>query len=53
MCVFFDSHFIYSQTGDERYAALENGVFVASGHFIYEKGVHTIVEYKVSQIRKG
>ncbi|EEH17883.2 hypothetical protein PABG_00446 [Paracoccidioides brasiliensis Pb03] len=38
------------QTGDEKYASLETGVWVAAGHFIYMKGNPTIVEYKVSKV---
>ncbi|PGG96060.1 hypothetical protein AJ79_09748 [Helicocarpus griseus UAMH5409] len=38
------------ETGEEKYASLENGVWVAAGHFIYEKGSPTIVEYKVSKV---
>ncbi|KAL1953663.1 hypothetical protein VTO42DRAFT_2374 [Malbranchea cinnamomea] len=38
------------ETGDERYADLENGVYVGAGHFIYNKGESTIVEYKVSKV---
>lgn len=41
------------QTGDQRYKALENSVFVGQGHFITEKGKPTIVEYTVSQVIKG
>ncbi|KAI1910535.1 hypothetical protein LOZ12_004469 [Ophidiomyces ophidiicola] len=41
------------ETGDERYAFLETEVFVAAGHFIYEKGQRPIVEYKVSKVCKG
>ncbi|OAX77808.1 hypothetical protein ACJ72_07890, partial [Emergomyces africanus] len=37
-------------TGDEKYASLETGVWVAAGHFIYEKGNPPIVEYKVSKV---
>lgn len=44
---------IIYQTGDERYAFLENEVYVAAGHFIYEKGQLPIVEYKVSRVCKG
>ncbi|OAL67095.1 hypothetical protein A7C99_1510 [Trichophyton rubrum] len=42
-----------SQSGDADHAALENGIFVASGRFIYEKGQKPIVDYKVSQVCKG
>ncbi|DAA73478.1 TPA_exp: hypothetical protein A8136_4659 [Trichophyton benhamiae CBS 112371] len=41
------------QSGDADHAALENGIFVASGRFIYEKGQKPIVDYKVSQVCKG
>ncbi|KAK2738881.1 hypothetical protein FQN57_006896 [Myotisia sp. PD_48] len=41
------------ETGDPKYVTLEQGVFVAAGHFIYEKGENPIVEYKVSQVCKG
>ncbi|KAL1998728.1 hypothetical protein VTN02DRAFT_5674 [Thermoascus thermophilus] len=40
------------ETGDERYKDLENRAFVASGHFIVEKGKPAVVEYKVSQVVK-
>ncbi|PGH21511.1 hypothetical protein AJ80_03179 [Polytolypa hystricis UAMH7299] len=38
------------QTGDAKYAELENRVWVGAGHFIYEKGQQPIVEYKVSKV---
>ncbi|EEQ28704.1 uncharacterized protein MCYG_01523 [Microsporum canis CBS 113480] len=41
------------ESGDADHAALENGIFVASGRFIYEKGKQPIVDYKVSQVCKG
>ncbi|EFR01541.1 hypothetical protein MGYG_04543 [Nannizzia gypsea CBS 118893] len=41
------------ESGDAEHAALENGIFVASGRFIYEKGQRPIVDYKVSQVCKG
>jgi hypothetical protein len=44
---------LISQTGDERYKELENGVFVAQGHFIAQAGKKNVVEYKVSQVIKG
>lgn len=46
------THFVF-ETGDQRYKALENSVFVGQGHFITEKGKPTIVEYTVSQVIKG
>lgn len=39
------------ETGSEKYKDLQNGTYVASGHFIKEPGVKgVIVEYKVSKV---
>lgn len=39
------------ETGSEKYKALENGVFVAAGHFVKEPGQKgVVVEYKVSKV---
>ncbi|PGH01343.1 hypothetical protein GX51_05274 [Blastomyces parvus] len=48
----FGNSFIHLtfETGDAKYASLETGVWVAAGHFIYEKGNPPIVEYKVSRV---
>ncbi|KKZ65534.1 hypothetical protein EMCG_08607 [[Emmonsia] crescens] len=48
----FGNSFIHLtfETGDEKYASLETSVWVAAGHFIYEKGNPPIVEYKVSKV---
>ncbi|KAF1950123.1 hypothetical protein CC80DRAFT_496974 [Byssothecium circinans] len=40
------------ETGSDKYKDLQNGVFVAAGHFVKE-GEKTIVEYKVSKVVKG
>jgi RNA polymerase I-specific transcription initiation factor RRN6 len=40
------------ETGSEKYKELENGTYVAAGHFVKEDG-KTIVEYKVSKAIKG
>ncbi|KAK2760752.1 hypothetical protein FQN54_001988 [Arachnomyces sp. PD_36] len=41
------------ETGSEAYKGLEDGVFVATGRFIREKGKPIVVEYKVSQVVQG
>ncbi|KAF3480186.1 uncharacterized protein GIQ15_05533 [Arthroderma uncinatum] len=41
------------ESGDSDHAALENGIFVAAGRFIYEKGKQPTVDYKVSQVCKA
>jgi len=42
------------ETGNPAYKGLENGVFVAAGHFVKEAGSkELIVEYKVSRVLKG
>ncbi|KAF2277352.1 uncharacterized protein EI97DRAFT_432231 [Westerdykella ornata] len=51
-----DSFVTFSfETGSEKYKELENGIYVAAGHFIVnepgQKGV--VVEYKVSKVVKG
>jgi RNA polymerase I-specific transcription initiation factor RRN6 len=39
------------ETGSEKYKELENGVYVAAGHFVKEEGQKgLIVEYKVSKV---
>jgi RNA polymerase I-specific transcription initiation factor RRN6 len=38
------------ETGSERYAELQNGIFVAAGHFVKEGKEGTVVEYKVSKV---
>jgi len=39
------------ETGSDQYKDLQNGTYVASGHFIQEQGVKgVIVEYKVSKV---
>ncbi|EER42319.1 hypothetical protein HCDG_03778 [Histoplasma capsulatum H143] len=52
MVTSFGNSFIHLtfETGDEKYASLETGVWVGGGHFIYEKGEAPIVEYKVSKV---
>ena len=40
------------ETGSEKYKALENGTYVAAGHFLKEEG-KTVVEYKVSKVITG
>jgi len=40
------------ETGSEKYKELENGTYVAAGHFVKEDG-KTFVEYKVSKVVKG
>jgi RNA polymerase I-specific transcription initiation factor RRN6 len=48
-----DSFVTFSfETGNEKYKGLENGTYVAAGHFVKEEG-KTIVEYKVSKAVKG
>jgi RNA polymerase I-specific transcription initiation factor RRN6 len=51
-----DSFVTFSfETGDGKYKELQNGTYVAAGHFVTnepgQKG--TIVEYKVSKVVKG
>ncbi|KAF2203197.1 hypothetical protein GQ43DRAFT_439032 [Delitschia confertaspora ATCC 74209] len=42
------------ETGSSQYKALENGTYVAAGHFVKEPGQEgLIVEYKVSRVVKG
>lgn len=42
------------ETGNPAYKLLENGTYVAAGHFVKEKGMDgIIVEYKVSKVLKG
>lgn len=42
------------ETGSEKYMELENGTYVAAGHFVKEEGMKgIIVEYKVSKVVKG
>ncbi|KAJ4301355.1 hypothetical protein N0V90_003447 [Kalmusia sp. IMI 367209] len=41
------------ETGNVKYQGLQNGVYVAAGHFIVGEGKGTIVEYKVSKVVKG
>lgn len=51
-----DSFMSFSfETGNSRYKGLENGMFVAAGHFVVnEPGVEgVVVEYKVSQVVMG
>jgi len=52
---FGDSFTIFTfETGNSAYKALENGVYVAAGHFVKEPGdKDLIVEYKVSRVLKG
>lgn len=39
------------ETGNPKYAELQNGTYVAAGHFVKEAGnPGTIVEYKVSKV---
>lgn len=39
------------ETGSDKYKDLQNGTYVASGHFIKEQGVKgVVVEYKVSKV---
>lgn len=39
------------ETGSEEYKDLENGTYVAAGHFVKEPGKEgVIVEYKVSKV---
>jgi RNA polymerase I-specific transcription initiation factor RRN6 len=39
------------ETGSEKYAELQNGTYVAAGHFVKEDGKPgVIVEYKVSKV---
>jgi RNA polymerase I-specific transcription initiation factor RRN6 len=39
------------ETGSEKYAELQNGTYVAAGHFVKEEGKEgTVVEYKVSKV---
>lgn len=39
------------ETGSEKYKDLQNGTYVAAGHFVKEKGQPAIVvEYKVSRV---
>lgn len=47
-----DSFVTFSfETGSEKYKSLENGTYVAAGHFVKEPGnPGTIVEYKVSKV---
>jgi len=40
------------ETGSEKYKELQNGIYVASGHFVKD-GAGTIVEYKVSKVVVG
>jgi RNA polymerase I-specific transcription initiation factor RRN6 len=48
-----DSFVTFSfETGDEKYKELQNGTYVAAGHFVKEDG-KTFVEYKVSKALKG
>lgn len=37
------------ETGDKRFKALEDGVFVGAGRFVVEKDRPVIAEYRVSQ----
>jgi RNA polymerase I-specific transcription initiation factor RRN6 len=37
------------ETGSEKYAELQNGTYVAAGHFVKEDG-NVVVEYKVSKV---
>ncbi|PVH95248.1 hypothetical protein DM02DRAFT_618053 [Periconia macrospinosa] len=50
-----DSFVTFSfETGIEKYKNLENGTYVAAGHFVKEEGkAGTVVEYKVSKVVKG
>lgn len=51
-----DSFVTFSfETGNEKYKDLENGTYVAAGHFVVnEPGVKGIVvEYKVSKVVRG
>lgn len=42
------------ETGSEAYKGLQNGTYVAAGHFVKEPGQEgLIVEYKVSKVLKG
>lgn len=43
------------ETGNEKYKELENGTYVAAGHFVTnEPGVEgVVVEYKVSKVVMG
>ncbi|ORY09599.1 hypothetical protein BCR34DRAFT_625660 [Clohesyomyces aquaticus] len=47
-----DSFVVFTfETGSEKYKGLENGVYVAAGHFVKEEGMKGIVvEYKVSKV---
>ena len=49
-----DSFVTFSfETGSDKYKDLENGTYVAAGHFVKEEGkAGTIVEYKVSKVVK-
>jgi RNA polymerase I-specific transcription initiation factor RRN6 len=39
------------ETGSEKYAELQNGTYVAAGHFVKGEGEEgTVVEYKVSKV---
>ena len=39
------------ETGNPKYAELQNGTYVAAGHFVKEAGKPgTMVEYKVSKV---
>lgn len=42
-------HFTF-ETGDEKFKALEDGVFVGAGRFVVEKDRPVFVEYRVSQV---
>ncbi|KAF2645875.1 hypothetical protein P280DRAFT_442819 [Massarina eburnea CBS 473.64] len=41
------------ETGSEKYKELQNGTYVAAGHFVKDGGKGTVVEYKVSKVIKG
>lgn len=47
-----DSFVTFSfETGNPKYAELQNGTYVAAGHFVKEEGKPgVIVEYKVSKV---
>lgn len=50
-----DSYVTFTfETGSTKYKELENGTFVAAGHFVKEQGQKgVVVEYKVSKVIKG
>ncbi|KAF1993582.1 hypothetical protein P154DRAFT_557650 [Amniculicola lignicola CBS 123094] len=51
---FGDSFVTFSfETGDKKHKDLENGLYVAAGRFIFEKGKKVVVEYRVSKVGFG